>query len=127
MSPFEKGHTQGFKKGVVNYKRKTTKEKLIPFTSLPLVSEENSAEVLVRATNKIIDVYNKIAVSITDEDIVRMKGMDKINALQKLSFLNKSTEKIKASNMNFIKIVTKDKSAKQLEDALLNFDDQEEE
>lgn len=111
---------RGFQKG-----HKAFRKQSIPFTDFPMVNSDNSAEILVRATNKIIDIYNKIAESIEDKDIRKMDIKTKINALQKLSFLNKSTEKIKPSNMNFIKIDTTKKSAEQLEDALLKFNSEE--
>ena len=89
-----------------------------------VVTPMNASEVLVGAVNKVIEVYNKIASSITDTDIKKMKASEKILALQKLSYLHTATKKMKP-NMNFIKIDTTNAGAKELEDALLNLNNEE--
>lgn len=90
--------------------------------SLPdvVVTPVNAAEVLVGAINNVIGLYNKISESIDDVDIKKMPLKDKINALQKLSYIHTATKKFQPK-MQFIKIDTTKASATDLESALLDF------
>lgn len=98
--------------------------------SLPpiIVTPTNAAEVLVGAINNVIEIYNKLSASISEEDIKKMSVKERIGALQKLSYIHQTTKKFKP-NLNFIKINTKEATAESLESALLDFnkDDNEEE
>lgn len=85
-----------------------------------VVTPVNAAEVLVGAINNVITLYNKISDSIDDRDIQKMPLKDKINALQKLSYIHTATKKFQPK-MQFIKIDTTKASANDLEAALLNF------
>lgn len=90
-----------------------------------IVTPINASEVLVGAVNQVIGIYNKIAASITDDDIKKMKPNEKILALQKLSYLHSATKKMKPTSMKFLQINTDKKSAVELESALLNFNEDE--
>ena len=92
-----------------------------------VVTPLNASEVLVGAVNKVIEVYNKIASSITDTDIKKMKPNEKILALQKLSYLHTATKKMKPTSLKFLQINTNNKTAGELENAILNFDEEEKE
>ena len=92
-----------------------------------VVTPVNASEVLVGAVNKVIEVYNKIASSITDTDIKKMKPSEKILALQKLSYLHTATKKMRPTSLKFLQINTDKKSASELESAILNFDEEENE
>lgn len=95
-----------------------------------ITNPTNAAEVLVGAVNRVIDVYNKLAASITDDEIKTMGIKDRISALQKLSYIHTATKKIKMPNMTFIGINTNNKTAEDLEKAnllLLNDNEVEEE
>ena len=98
----------------------TTKQVALPDV---IVTPTNASEVLVGAVNQVISIYNKIAASITDADIKKMKPNEKILALQKLSYLHTATKnsKLTKNNLNFIKINTDKSSAVDLEKALVDF------
>ena len=103
------------------------KEKVAELALVPATTQLTAGETLINATNRTIDIYNKIAISFKDEDIVKMDNDKKITALQKLSYLFNVTKKTKPSNMSFIKINTTGKSAEELENIMLNMDNEEEE
>ena len=86
----------------------------------------NASETLVGAVNKVIGIYNKIAASIKDSDIKKMDIKEKINALQKLSYLHNATKVTKMSprTLNLIKLDTSTASVEVLEAALLEQDNE---
>lgn len=133
---FQKGHS-GFKKKIktpleLEEAKELRKKKFIEEhpnfdatrkqVALPsvVVTPTNAAEVLVGAINNVIDLYNKISSSIDDADIKKMALKDRINALQKLSYIHTATKKFQPK-MQFIKIDTTKASATDLEAALLDF------
>jgi hypothetical protein len=91
------------------------------------VTPLNASEVLVGAMNRVIGIYNDIAASITSDDIKKMKPNEKILALQKLSYLHGATKKMKPTSVKFLQINTNNKSAGELESALLELNRDEEE
>ena len=111
-------------------------EENIPKQSLPapkrranskplLVLEEDisPAQKLINAIDKVANIYNLIADSIEQEDIDRLDVKDKINALQKLSYLYGAMKKTPPKNLKVININTKTGSKEELEEALLSLDD----
>ena len=94
-----------------------------------VVTPVNASEILVGAVNKVIEIYNNIASSISDDDIKKMQVKEKINALQKLSYLHAAIRNAKQTKntMNFIKIDTSNAKAADLEEALMNMDKDDEE
>lgn len=98
-----------------------------PKDLLILPDEEISpGQKLINAIGKVADVYDMIAGSIKPEDIQRLDTKDKINALQKLSYLYSAMKKTPPKNLNFIKINTKTGGKEELESALLDFGNDEE-
>ncbi len=95
------------------------------FNAVNPVVPESANGVLAEAMGRVADIYNKIAISVTDKEIKGMDVKDRISALQKLSYIHNTTKKFKP-NMNFIKINTTQASAEKLESALLSFNDDEE-
>jgi len=81
-------------------------------------------EVLAQAFNRAIAVYNKIAQSITDDDIEAMSAEDKISALNKLSFIFKVVNKLPVRNLAFTRINTNTASVQELENALLRMNEE---
>ena len=123
----------GFKKGnklsaLGVAKKKENRKKKIKALTLASVEDTNypPSERLVMAMNRVIELYQKIGVSITDEDLMELSVNEKINALQKLSYIHATTKKFKP-NMQFIKINTTKASTEKLEDALLKFNEDEQE
>lgn len=92
----------------------------------PYVPEDgNPTGILLEAMGRVADIYNKIAISVTDKEIAKLDIKDKIAALQKLSYIHTTTKKMKP-NMNFIKIDASKGTAESLEAALLGFNNDEE-
>jgi len=100
-----------------------TEERRLARTS---ANEITPSERLQEAMSKVADVYDMIAGTITEKEIKAMNVKDRINALNKLSYIHATQKKFKP-NMNFIKINTKSGSAEQLENELLNFANDDEE
>lgn len=76
---------------------------------------------LLEAMMKVTDVYGMIAGSIKKEDIDKMNVKDKINALQKLSFINNTVLKFKPNGNTFQQINIFKDSREDLEKAILDF------
>lgn len=85
--------------------------------TLDLSPEKN----LLQAMMKVTDVYNMIAGSITKDEIKKMNVKDKINALQKLSFINGAVQKFKPNGNTFQQINIFKDSREDLEKAILDF------
>ena len=82
-------------------------------------------EILGQAFNRGVAVYNKIAQSITDDDIESMTIEDKISALNKLSFILKVAKKLSPRELVFTRINTRTAGVQELENALLNINNEE--
>lgn len=80
---------------------------------------------LLSAIEKVITVYETIAGSVTMEDIKKMKPMDKISALNKLSYLHAALGKSKIST-KFTQINVNTSSKEDLEKSLIQMSDDEE-
>lgn len=74
---------------------------------------------LLGAIEKVITVYETIASSVTLEDIQKMKPMDKISALNKLSYLHQALGKTKIPT-KFTQININNASKEDLEASLLD-------
>jgi len=97
-------------------------------TPITVTDPQNASEVLLNAINRVIHVYNKVAESITEEEIKEMKTSDKILALQKLSYIHAATKKTPSkTNMNFFKINSTKASVEDLEAAIINVNQPDEE
>lgn len=108
-------------------KPKTTVVEITPTAEKEIIPSQGDilpSQRLQEAMGKVADIYDMIAGTITMKDIKGMNVKDKINALNKLSYIHNTTKKFKPS-MNFIKINTKTGSKEELEQALLTFDDEE--
>lgn len=81
---------------------------------------------LQRASEKVIHIYDMLADSIDLKDIEKLSVKDRLTYLQKLSFVQTSKAKQK-TNINFIKTNTKTGSKEELESALLDFTQDNEE
>lgn len=114
------------------YEKDGTPKKIVTLTTKPKElltidgSEISPGQKLINAIGKVADVYDMIADSISYDDIQRLDTKDKINALQKLSYLYTAMKKTPPKNMNFIKINTKTGGKEELENALLDFGNDEE-
>ena len=79
---------------------------------------------LLATIEKVADVYDMVANSISQEEIDKMNVKDKINALKNLSYIHQTSKAFKP-NVNFIKINSKTGSTEDLEQALLDFNEEE--
>ena len=102
------------------------KERAAELANIPKTTTLTMNETLLNATNRTIDIYNKIAESFKDEDIVKMNQTEKINALQKLSYLFATTRKLRPTNLKLTQINTNNKTASELESHLLEINRNEE-
>lgn len=74
---------------------------------------------------KVANVYDMIASGITKKDIEKLNVKEKINALQKLSFIHTVTKNFKPNNNTFKQINIYKAGKDELEAALLDFTKQE--
>lgn len=88
-------------------------------------SDVGASQRLLNAMDKVAEVYDNLANSITPKEIKSMNVKDRIAALQKLSYIHTANKKFKP-NMNFIKINTNKGGREELEAALLDFGNEEE-
>lgn len=114
-------------------KRKVMKEKFLEEhpqfndntanVSAPMiaVTPSNAGEVLATASQKVIALYEQLANSIKEDDFRKMTIKEKINALQKLSYIHNTQKKMKPPSLNFIKLNVKESTPQALEEALLDF------
>lgn len=98
---------------------------LVPDVSvLPEGNPLSAAQVdMAGALSQVANVYKMIAGSITYEEILKLKTMDKINALKSLSYIHSSVGKFRGS-VKFTKINITKGSKEELESAMLDFDDE---
>lgn len=97
-----------------------------PPMNLSVVEGVQPASVLLEAMQRVANVYNALANSITEADIKKLDVKDRISALQKLSYIHTSAKKFKP-NLKFTKINIKTGSKEELEEALLDFNNDDEE
>ncbi len=86
----------------------------------------NSTQYLSQALGKVASLYNQIAESITEEDIAMMSTKDKINALGKLAYVHTMSKKTKA-NVKIFNLNPSKASVEELENALININNEDEE
>ena len=121
--PFTKGNKLNPKRN----RHIVAKEKVAELATIPKTTTLTMNETLLNATNRTIDIYNKIAESFKDEDIVKMSSPEKIAALQKLSYLFATTRKLRPTKLNLTQINTDNKTVSELESHLLELNKNEEE
>lgn len=93
--------------------------------SMQAAGYANADKVMLDSILKVANVYDMIASGITKKDIEKLNVKDKINALQKLSFIHTVTKNFKPNNNTFKQINIYKAGAQELEAALLDFTKQE--
>ena len=108
------------------WKRPEIMPEVVPEKSVAVLPEATPVARLADAMGKVADVYYQLANSITIEEINAMSARDRIAALNKLSYIHTSMKKFKPSKV-FVNINTNKEGKEKLEEALLNFDDDDSE
>lgn len=89
--------------------------------SMENVGHADADKVMLDSILKVANVYDMIASGITKKDIDKLNIKDKINALQKLSFIHTVTKNFKPNNNTFKQINIYKAGKAELEQALLDF------
>lgn len=89
------------------------------------VQAPNAEKMLVDAIIETTNLYSLIAKSVTKNDIKELKPMEKISALQKLSFVLSTAQKWKPTALVFKQLNIHSAGKDDLEKAILNFAEEE--
>lgn len=90
-------------------------------TLLTGMGSANADQMMLESIVKVASVYDMIASSISKRDIEKLNIKDKINALQKLSFIHSVTKSFKPNSRIFQQINVYKAGKDELEKAIMDF------